>query len=169
MSKEIDVGKHHVVPTLNDSWSGFRQEIERLFDRFSEGYENISLKPFTRMQKPWSLSVTGFTALAVDVSEDDKAYNITAECPGVDEKDIEVTVDDGLLLIHGEKHQEKEEKGRNRYLCERSYGAFQRSFILPHGTDAADVKASFHNGVLTVTVPKAIPSQDSRKVEVKAA
>ena len=169
MGKEPDIKTHHVVPALNDSWHGFRQEIDRMFDRFSEGFESLSLQPFTRMQNLWSPGVTGMAPLAVDVAEDDKAFTITAEMPGVAEKDVEVTVDDGLLVIKGEKRQEKEEKGRNRYLSERSYGAFQRIFSLPRDTQAAGVAARFHNGVLTVTVPKAAHSQDVHKVEIKAA
>lgn len=169
MGKEVDIKTQHVVPALNDSWHNFRQEIERVFDRFSEGFESFSLQPFTRMQNLWSPGLTGLAPMAVDVAEDDKLYTITAELPGVPEQNVEVTVDDGLLVIRGEKREQKEEKGKNRYLSERSYGAFQRMFSLPRGTDPAGVKASFHNGVLSVTVPKTAQTHDVRKVEVKAA
>jgi len=169
MGKEPDIKTHHVVPALNDSWHGFRLEIDRIFDRFSEGFESLSLQPFTRMQNLWSPGITGLAPLAVDVAEDDKVFTITAEMPGVAEQDVAVTVDNGLLMIRGEKRQETEEKGGSRYLSERSYGAFQRIFSLPRDIDAAAVAASFHNGVLTVTVPKAAHSQDVHKVEIKAA
>jgi HSP20 family protein len=169
MGKEVEIKTQHVVPALNDSWHSFRREIERVFDRFSEGFESFSLQPFTRMQNLWSPGLTGLAPLAVDVAEDDKALTVTAELPGVPEKNVEVTVDDGLLMIKGEKRQEKEGKGKNHYLSERSYGAFQRIFSLPRGTDAAGIKAGFHNGILSVIIPKVARIQDVQKVEVKAA
>jgi HSP20 family protein len=91
---------------------------------------------------------------------------ITAELPGMDEKDIEVSVSDGTLVIKGEKRQEHEEKGENRYFFERSYGTFQRTFTLPKGTDESKLEATFHNGLLTVKVPKA-SGASARKIEIK--
>lgn len=70
---------------------------------------------------------------AVDVSEDDAAYKVTAELPGINEKEIEVVVSDDTLTLKGEKRQEKEQKDKNFHLSERSYGSFQRSFTLPRG------------------------------------
>lgn len=106
--------------------------------------------------------------MAVEVAETDKAYNIAAELPGVEEKDIEVSVRDGVLTIKGEKREEKEDKGKNRYLSERSYGSFQRLFGLPKGVDETKVEANFHNGVLTVSIPKQAEAP-ARKVDGKAA
>lgn len=169
MGKELEHRTQQPIPVLNNSWHGLRQEVDRLFDRFSEDFESLALQPFTRIQNLWSPAVTGLTPLAVDVAENDKTYTITAELPGVEEKNTEVTVDDGLLIIKGEKRQEKEEKGHSRFLSERSYGAFQRIFSLPRGTDPAGVRASFHNGVLTVTIPKVEQPKDVRRVEIKAA
>jgi HSP20 family protein len=170
MSKEIDVKhQHNALPATNGAWHTLRQEMDQLFDRFSDGFESISLQPFTHMQRLWSPGVTGFAPMAVDVAEGDKAYTITAELPGVNEKDVDVSVDEDMLVIKGEKHQEKEEKSKNRYVSERSYGAFQRMFSLPRGTDATKIEARFQNGVLTVSVPKTAQKQEARKVEVKAA
>lgn len=169
MGKEIRVNTQHIIPAANESWHSFRQEVDRIFDRFSDGFESVALQPFTRMQQMWSPGVTGFAPLAVDVAENGKSYVITAELPGVEEKNVEVSVDDDLLVIKGEKRQEKEEKDNNHYLSERSYGSFQRMFTLPRGTDTAGVQANFHNGVLTVTVPKVAQSQNARKIEIKAA
>ena len=106
---------------------------------------------------------------AVDVAENDKSYVITAELPGVPEKDVEVSVSDDMLVIKGEKRHENEEKGENHYFSERSYGSFRRMFSLPRETDAAKIEAHFKNGVLSVTIPKTEAKQESRKVEVKAA
>jgi len=87
----------------------------------------------------------------------------------MDEKDVSVCVKGGALVIEGEKRQEKEEKGKDSYLSERSYGAFRRNFTLPDEVDAEKVKAQFAKGVLTVTLPKTAAAQSARKIEVKAA
>jgi len=111
----------------------------------------------------------GITVPAVDVTEDDKAYKITAELPGLDQKDIEVSVTGDVLVIKGEKRQEREEKDKNRYLSERSYGAFQRNFSLPDGIDRDKIGADFSKGLLTLTLPKTAEAQkQQKKIEVKA-
>ena len=104
------------------------------------------------------------------MSEDDKAYKITAELPGVEPKDVEVSLSGDMLVFKGEKQQEKEEKAKNYYLSERSYGSFQRAFQLPDGVDRDKVSADFSKGVLTITLPKTAEAQkQSKKIEVKAA
>lgn len=115
-------------------------------------------------------TLPGMTLPAVDVSEDDKAFKITAELPGMSEKNVDVTVTGDLVVLKGEKQQEREEKGKNRYLSERSYGSFQRSFYLPEGVARDKVTAEFKDGVLTVTLPKTVEAQaQQKKIEVKAA
>ena len=107
---------------------------------------------------------------AVDIAESEKAYEITAELPGMDEKNIEVKVTDGSLTIKGEKQEEKEEKEKDYYLQERRYGSFERSFELPESVDPDKIEASFKKGVLTVTLPKKAEAQKpAKKIEVKAA
>jgi HSP20 family protein len=168
MNKQIDI-KHtsNPVSAVSDSWKTFRQQFDRLFDRFSDGFDTFAIKPFNDLENLWSKNLSGFAPLAVDVSETDKTYTITAELPGVDEKDVDVSVADGTLVIKGEKRQNREEKSKNHYLSERSYGAFQRMFGLPKGTEEGKVEATFHNGVLSVTIPKPMETP-ARKVEVKA-
>ena len=110
------------------------------------------------------------TAPAVDVAETEKAYEITAELPGLDGKNVEVKFADGILTIKGEKQEEKEEKKKDYYLSKRSYGSFQRSFQVPDSVDPDKIEASFKNGVLTVTLPKNADSQKTaKKITVKAA
>lgn len=170
MSKEVDIKRnHHAVPAMSEAWQTFRKEIDHLFDRFSNGFESVSLQPFTGMQRLWNDGVTGFAILAIDVTETDAAYTITAELPGVKEKDVEVSINEDMLVIKGEKRQEKEEKDQDHHLTERSYGSFQRMFSLPRGTDGAKVEAHFTNGVLVVSVPKTANKAETRKIEVKAA
>jgi HSP20 family protein len=94
---------------------------------------------------------------------------VTAELPGMDEKNIEVKVSNGDLLIKGEKEEEKEEKKKDYYLQERHFGSFERRFRVPEGVDADKIEASFKKGVLTVTLPKTAEAQKAeKKIAVKA-
>jgi len=100
----------------------------------------------------------------VDVHDDEKAVFVKAELPGIEEKDVEVTLKDNMLTIAGEKKEEKTEGGENKnyWYCERSFGSFNRSIELPEGIKADAVKASFKNGVLEIELPKgeaAIPKK----------
>ncbi|HJQ58063.1 MAG TPA: Hsp20/alpha crystallin family protein, partial [Vineibacter sp.] len=109
-------------------------------------------------------------APAVDVAENDKAYEVTVELPGMDDKDIEVKLANGMLIIKGEKKEEKEEKQKDYYLSERRYGSFQRSFEVPEGVDIDKIEAKFAKGVLTLTLPKTVEAQKAeKKISVKAA
>ena len=107
---------------------------------------------------------------AVDITEDDAGYKMTAELPGMNEKEIEVALSEGMLTLKGEKRQEKEQKDKNFYLSERSYGSFQRSFALPDGVDRDNIAADFAKGVLTITLPKTAKAKEAeKKIEVRAA
>lgn len=155
---------------LPDVWKSFRNEIDQLFDRFDVGFRMPSMRRMFDIERFWPTEpAAGITVPAVDVAEDEAGYKITAELPGLDEKNIEVSLSGDRLVIKGEKRQEKEEKGKNFYLSERSYGSFQRAFRLPDGVDPDKVAATFSKGVLTVTLPKtAQAQQQQKKIEVKA-
>jgi HSP20 family protein len=102
--------------------------------------------------------------------ESEKAYEIIAELPGMDEKNIEVKMADGVLTIKGEKREEKEEKQKDYYLQERSFGSFERSFEVPETVETDKIEASFKKGVLTLTLPKKAEAQKpAKKIEVKTA
>jgi len=104
------------------------------------------------------------------MSEDEKAYKISAELPGIDAKDIEVSMSGDTLVLRGEKRQEKEEKDKNYHFSERAYGSFQRAFELPPSVDRDKVAADFSKGVLTITLPKTVEAQKpTKKIEVKSA
>jgi HSP20 family protein len=164
--------KKTVTPTqarasVPDVWQSFRSEVDRLFDRF--GFPSFrrmfDVEPFWGTE-----SALGITVPAVDVTEDNEVYKITAELPGLDQKDIDVSVTGDVLVIKGEKRQEREEKDRNRYLSERSFGAFQRNFSLPDGVDRDKISAEFSKGLLTLTLAKTAAAQkQQKKIEVKAA
>ena len=110
------------------------------------------------------------SAPAVDVTEDDKAYKVTAELPGLDEKNIDIMVSGDMLTLKGEKRYEKDEQDKNRYMSERAFGSFQRSFALPESVDRDKITADLSKGVLTITLPKTAEAQrQEKKIEVKAS
>ena len=137
---------------------GLRREIDRLFDDFTRGFPTF---PSFGNGKAELLP-------SMDVTETDKQIEITAELPGLEEKDVQINVADNLLTIRGEKKAEKEEKDKDYRLIERSYGSFERTLELPDGVNADAIQASIAKGVLKVTVPKPAPAQ-SKKIDVKAA
>lgn len=102
--------------------------------------------------------------------ENEKAFEITAEVPGVDEKQLSVKVINGTLLIKGEKQEERDETSKSYHLTERRYGAFERVFNLPRTVDTEQVKAVFKSGVLKVTLPKkADAMQPEKTVDINIA
>jgi HSP20 family protein len=147
--------------------SNFRRELDRLFDEFSafSGHRPggmVSPEPFWRGE--FGLA----QAPAVDIVEHDKGYQVTAELPGMEEKDIDVKFADGVLTIKGEKKEESEEKQKDYYRSERRFGAFQRSFGVPDGIEPDKIEATVKNGVLTVILPKSDEVQKrEKKIEIK--
>ncbi len=168
----VEVSKASPARTAaSDPWQAFRTEIDRLFDRFGGGFALPSLRRMFDLEPTWRFeSSFGLAAPAVDATEDEKTYRIEAELPGMSEKDIDLSISGDMLVLKGEKRQEREEKDKNRYLSERSYGAFQRSFALPDGVDRNKIAAQFSKGVLTITLPKTPHAQQQQKrIEVKAS
>lgn len=110
-----------------------------------------------------------WVAPAAEASGAENAYRIAVELPGVEEKDIDLSVEDGVVTLTGEKRTSREEKGETWFFSERQYGSFSRSFRLPPDADGAAVDAKLKDGVLTITVPKRAPSVDpSKRVKIKA-
>jgi HSP20 family protein len=106
----------------------------------------------------------------LDVTEDDKAFHVTVELPGMTDKDVAVSVTDRLLTIRGEKKEEKEKKDKDVFRRERAYGSFRRDIELPGDVDAGKIEAAFKNGVLTVDLPKTAEAQARvKQIPVKAA
>lgn len=147
-----------------------RREIDSVFDSFRRGFWDssvgrtvLNVEPFWRKEIGWAVSP------AVDVVDKATHYEIKAELPGMEAKDIDVSFSEGMLTIKGEKREEKEEKKADYHLSERRYGSFQRSFAVPQGVDAGKIDADFKNGLLTVTMPKLPEAQKSAKqIEIKA-
>jgi len=138
-------------------WTGMtslKNEMDRLFDRFFE----------PRWEE---FPAVGEWAPSLDLSETKDAFVVKAEVPGMDPKDIQVSLQENLLTIKGEKRQEREEKEERYHRIERSYGAFTRSMRLPVAVDGMKVDAKFKNGLLTVTLPKT-PGAKGTTIPVKA-
>ena len=168
----VEVKKAAPVTTPGtDPWQAMRNEMERVFERFAAGLRMPSWRRMFDVEPMRSLeSSLGFSTPVIDLTEDSKAYKIAAEVPGLEEKNIDVTLSGDMLMIKGEKQQQKEEKDKNYYLSERSYGTFQRSFMLPDGVDRDKISADLAKGVLTITLPKTAEAQKpQKKIEVKGA
>jgi HSP20 family protein len=138
-------------------FSLLKQEMDSLFDNFYRGFD---IEPFE--------SRLGAFSPKVDVTESDKEIKISAELPGMEEKDIDVSLQNDMLTIKGEKKEEKEDKGKDYYKMERSYGSFSRTIPLPVEVETDKVDARFKNGLLSITLPKTAKAvAETKKIAVK--
>ncbi len=152
-------------------WDPFRdytrleREIGKMFDDFWGGRKGILGRlpapgktevPAERIEELRGIPV-------VDLMDKKNSLVLKAEMPGVDKKDIKVTVTDEEVSISGKIQREKEEKGHDYYCCERSYGLWQRSISLPVKVESGEAKATYKNGVLEVTLPKSEEAKEKRK------
>jgi HSP20 family protein len=154
--------KNQVPVTRNDEMAltSLHDEIDRLFGSFFEDFSLAPWEPFAARSRTFSPSI--------NVSETDKKVTVTAELPGIDEKDIDVTLANGMVTIKGEKKEEHEDNKSGYHRIERSYGTFRRSVSLPAEVDDSKASAEFSKGVLTLTVPKTETAQKlGRKIAVK--
>jgi HSP20 family protein len=135
-----------------------QREVDRLFDDVlragTSGFE----------RQPASMVVP-----QINVSETDRELRITAELPGVSDKDIDVSLDGDILTVRGEKKLERKEEKENFHFLERSFGSFQRAIRIPFPVEPDKVQAHFENGVLTVTIPKSEAQARARRIEVKGS
>ncbi len=159
------------TPAAWRPFDSLRREVDRLFDDFGA---EVWRSPFRRstadMEPIFRREFHTGLSTAMDIAEKDSAYEVTADVPGFDEKNIEVKVENGSLCIKGERKSEKEEKKKDYHLTEREFGSFQRRFALPPGVDTDKIDAKLTKGVLTVTLPKKPEAQKPAKtIEVKAA
>jgi HSP20 family protein len=147
----------------NKSLSSLQREIDKVFEDFGRGF---GMTPFPRFAEPANRMVSP----SMDVKETDKTFELTAELPGVSEKDVEVTIADNMLTIRGEKKAEKKEEKDDYHMVERTYGSFQRTLRLPFDAKAEDVDAQFKDGVLKVilTKPPEVAAK-TQKVEIKTS
>jgi HSP20 family protein len=151
---------------LAHSLTDLHKEVDRLFDDFVSDF-----RPWRSGISLWS-DANGDLVPQVDVSETDKEIQVKADLPGIDEKDIEVTLADGVLTIKGERKEEKEEKDEKKsfHKIERSYGMYSRSIALPSEVEEDKIEADFAKGVLTIKMPKSANAKSKvKKISVKGS
>lgn len=147
-SRKIPVESDEGFHPLN----ALRTEVEHVFGRLAEGFRNLR----GEKRQP-----------SADASEFGTGYEISMELPGLEAGDIDLKVEGDVLVVSGEKRDEREEKERNYYLVERSYGAFRRAFRLPEDVDKNRISAEFSRGVLEVSMPRAAGAEkDVRRIEI---
>lgn len=156
---------HHPLLTL-------REEVDRLFD---DVFSGSLIRPFGRFGSQWPRMPRIDDRLRAawpkaDMAETDKAFTITAELPGMKEGDVKVTLSGNALTVSGEKTREVDEDEGDYHLMERSYGSVRRTFGVPDKVDIDKIGATFEDGVLTITMPKAKAKEERAKtIPVKGA
>jgi len=155
------------TPAKAADWQPFevlRNQVDRLFHDFQTGFLQAPFfRPLPDIESFWRRDFGFNVTPALDIVEKDGAFEVTAELPGLDAKDIEVQLSNGMLTIKGEKREEKEEKTKDRYVSERRYGSFRRTLQVPGSVDAEKIEAGYKSGVLTVTLPKSPEAQKKEK------
>jgi len=158
-------------PSAAQLWRPFetlRREVDRMFDDFAVNPFRWPLRRPAFDIEPFWRPDSWVAAPPVNLVERDNAFELTAELPGLDEKDIELKLANGVLTISGQKEEEKEDKGQDFHMRERRFGSVQRSLRLPETVDPDKIEAQFKRGVLTVTLPKTADAQKAvKKIEVK--
>lgn len=146
-------GRHAVAPPApHDPFDDLHREINRLFHEYTRGFR---IPTFGGAFSPFS-PTNGISGEGpnIDISETDDAYEITADLPGVDQQDVDISLVDNMLVIKGEKRTNHEEKKKDYRLIERSFGSFERMIPVPFNADPEAIKAVFEKGVLTITLAK---------------
>ncbi len=151
MARELQIWRPFRELAPFREFDGMRREMDRLWDSFLE-------------RRPVKAEEEGGFLPALDLAETDSELVVKCEVPGLDPKDIDISLSDGMLTIKGEKKQEREEKEADYHLVERSYGSFTRSIRLPKEVQGGKISASYKNGILKITLPK---SEEAKKKEVK--
>lgn len=158
-----DVSRSDWGGALNYPFQTMQQEMNRMFADF------LNVAPMGWLSTDRWLAGSDFFTPRIDVTESDKAYEVTVELPGSREEDFDISIDNGMLTIEGEKKMEREDKGRTYHRLERASGTFRRTVALPSGAEEDKISAGYDNGVLTVTVPlKASKESRAKKIPVKA-
>lgn len=158
------VSKERQSYPLAGSLNQLHEEIDRIFDHAFRGF---GITPSGFGSPLVSRLAEGLLKPTVDISATDKEYTITMEVPGVDEKDVKLELINDALIISGEKKQEKEEKDKNFYCMERSYGTFQRTLSLPKDAVQEKIQASFKRGILKIHIPrKPIVDSHVKRIEI---
>jgi HSP20 family protein len=170
----VKTGAEKVPSVFEEAWRpllSLRREMDRVFDEFFRftaypfGRHGFELEPFRAFEGIFRPSFP-----VVDSAEHDKEYIVSAELPGMDEKDLEVKLSSGVLTIRGEKKEERKEEQPSYRVSERRYGSFERSFRLPEGVEEEKIDAKFVKGLLTIRLPKSKEAlQKEKRIPIKTS
>lgn len=152
-------GSRAVAHRSEDPFAALHREVDDLFNQFTDGF----FRGFRTPALERAVTEGAARIPRVNFSEGEKEYELTAELPGLDEKDLQVELHEDVLTIKGEHKEENEEKQKNYHLVEHRYGSYQRSMIVPQDVDEDKVKAKFKNGILTLTLPKKPEAQTKKR------
>ena len=141
------------LATFPSDIASMQREMNKVFDSFFRGETDEGFPLTASSWRP-----------AVDIAEEEDAFQVKMELPGVAKEDVKITMENDLLTVRGEKKQEKETKGKNYHRIERGYGLFQRSFTLPVTVRGEKIEASFRDGILNITLPK---SEEAKPKEIE--
>lgn len=162
---ELPANAQHFFTSLQD-------QMNRFYTDFLNTPSLLSMWRNTHLFNPDFLRKTPFRFIepALDIDETDKTFRLRMELPGVDEKNVKITMNDRYMTIKGEKEQSHREESKNSLRCECSYGSFERTVYLPETANADEAQATWKNGVLTIEMPKrANASHKTRQIEIKKA
>lgn len=168
------------VPQRWDPFFDLRAQMDRVFDSFLSAFQPLSMmRPMGMgpmgmggldLMRPMMMGMGMEISPRVDIAESDESLILTADLPGLEERNIDVTIANGVLTLKGEKRTERDERKQNYHLVERSHGTFSRSFRLPDTVDQEKCDARFDKGVLTITLPKSeAGKQQVRHIQVTKA
>ena len=153
---------------LFEPLASVRRDIDRFFEGLAPEFpRGIDFDPFRRLSSAFDLG-RGDLVPHAEVSEEKQSYEISAELPGVEEKDVSITLQDHVLTVSGEKKSERKEEKKDYSMSERRYGSFRRSFRVPDDVDEEKISAKFDKGVMTVVLPKAASAKPKgRHIPIK--
>ena len=155
--KNSDTHLPSILRNKNSLWDDSSRNIDFLFEEFIKDFGSFENLLPTFFKNGFSANLKVLPR--VDISDTDKEYVVEADLPGVKEEDLDISVSkDGLLIIKGKRESFDEQKKRNYYRMERSYGSFERTIALPNNCDSNKVDASFQNSILSVKIPKKEPA-----------
>ncbi len=157
------------MPTSEQSFYNpvqqLRQQIDSLFDDTFRGFEFPSLRP--KLPESGSSWITQTFRPNLNVSSDNRCYEVTLEAPGMTENNLSIEVSGDILTIQGEKQEEKEDKDRHFYRIERSYGNFQRTLSLPDDANVDEIEANMKDGILKLMIPRReVMDSEARKISI---
>jgi HSP20 family protein len=156
--------RNEVADPMRDPFFSFRSQMDRLFDDFFGDFGGRSLTP------PQRSFFAGTNWPSIEVNETENEYRVTAEIPGMEEKDINLALKDNMLTISGEKRSETQQDDKTRRMSEHFYGRFERTIPFDAEVDADKVAAKFKSGLLTVILPKNPKAQDKgRKIQISSS